>query len=168
MIVKKWLYSVSLCIALFNSVNVQAAASKIAVVNFAEIFQKLPAREAAAKKLEKEFAGRATELQRMEKDLQAKIANFQRDRSVMKESVRSQSEKEIQAQQQAFSTKAQQFEEDNRRRQAEERDTILKRIQEAVKTVAAQEGYDMVVDANTVAYSASGTDITATVLKKVK
>lgn len=164
---KKLLYSVSLCIALFNSLCVQAN-SKIAIVNVTEIFQKLPAREVAAKKLQKEFTGRATELQRMEKDLQAKIVKFQREKLVMKESVRNKSEKDIETQKKTFSTKAQQFDQDNLRRQEEERDGILKRIQEAVKTVAIQEGYDIVIDANSVAYSATGNDITSSVLNKVK
>ncbi len=72
------------------------------------------------------------------------------------------------AQREQFSQKAQAFEQDNRRRQMEERNKILSRIQDAVKVIASKEGYDVVVDVNATAYFAAGKDITADVLKQVK
>lgn len=166
-IVKKWLCAASLGLAMAASAGVQAA-DKIAVVNLASIFQQLPAREAVAKQLENEFKGRATELQGMERNLQTQMQNLQRDGSTMKASERTKKEQSIMAQREQFSTKAQAFEQDNRRRQAEERNKILSRIQDAVKTVATKEGYDVVIDANAVAYAGSSKDITADVLKQVK
>ena len=71
------------------------------------------------------------------------------------------------AQREQFSQKAQAFEQDNRRRQMEERNKILSRIQDA-KSVASKGGYDVVIDANAVAYADSSKDITADVLKQVK
>nr|WP_222941508.1 molecular chaperone Skp [Xenorhabdus sp. TS4] len=156
-----------LSIALAFSAGAQAA-DKIALVNVAEVFQQLPAREAVAKQLENEFKGRATELQRMESDLQTKIQKLQRDSSTMKASEREKLEKEVMAKRDDFAQKAQSFENDNRHRQMEERNKILNRIQDAVKVVAGKEGYDLVLDANTVVYSTSGKDITAEVLKQVK
>ena len=72
------------------------------------------------------------------------------------------------AQRENYSQKAQAFDQDNRRRQMEELNTILTRIQDAVKAVASKEGYDVVIDANAVAYAGSSKDITADVLKQVK
>ncbi|MBC8948184.1 MULTISPECIES: molecular chaperone Skp [Xenorhabdus] len=164
---KKILCAAGLSIALAFSAGAQAA-DKIALVNVAEVFQQLPAREAVAKQLENEFKGRATELQRMESDLQTKIQKLQRDSSTMKASEREKLEKEVMAKRDDFAQKAQSFENDNRHRQMEERNKILNRIQDAVKVVAGKEGYDLVLDANTVVYSTSGKDITAEVLKQVK
>ncbi|MBE8597467.1 molecular chaperone Skp [Xenorhabdus sp. BG5] len=164
---KKILCAAGLGIALAFSAGAQAA-DKIALVNVAEVFQQLPAREAVAKQLENEFKGRATELQRMESELQTKIQKLQRDGSTMKASEREKLEKEVMAKRDDFAQKAQSFENDNRRRQMEERGKILNRIQDAVKVVAGKEGYDLVLDANTVVYSTSGKDITAEVLKQVK
>nr|WP_152964104.1 molecular chaperone Skp [Photorhabdus khanii] len=166
-IVKKLLCAASLGIALAFSAGAQAA-DKIAVVNVGEIFQQLPAREVVAKQLENEFKSRASELQRMEADLQTKIQKLQRDGSTMKSSERANLEKDVMAKREEFGKKAQAFEQDNRRRQMEERNKILSRIQDAIKVVAGKEGYDVVVDANAVAYSVSGKDITASVLKQVK
>lgn len=164
---KKWLYAAGLGLVMASSASVQAA-DKIAIVNVASIFQQMPAREAVAKQLENEFKSRATDLQSQERDLQTKMQRLQRDGSTMKASDRSKLEKDVMAQREAFSTKAQQFEQDNRRRQAEERNKILSRIQDAVKSVASKEGYDVVIDANAIAYANNDKDITADVLKQVK
>lgn len=164
---KKWLYTAGLGLALATS-TVSQAADKIAVVNVSSIFQQSPQRAVVAKQLENEFKGRATELQSMERDLQTKMQRLQRDGSTMKASERSSLEKSVMAQRETFSTKAQAFEQDNRRRQTEERNKILSRIQDAVKSVATKEGYDVVIDANAVAYASNAKDITADVLKQVK
>ncbi|MCL6352559.1 molecular chaperone Skp [Pectobacterium polaris] len=164
---KKWLCAAGLGLVLAASASVQAA-DKIAVVNVSSIFQQLPQRETVGKQLENEFKGRASELQSMENDLQGKMQKLQRDGSTMKASDRSKMEKDVMAQREQFSTKAQAFDQDNRRRQNEERNKILSRIQDAVKAVATKEGYDVVIDANAVAYVANAKDITADVLKQVK
>lgn len=164
---KKWLYAAGLGLALATSTVAQAA-DKIAVVNVSSIFQQSPQRAVVAKQLENEFKGRATELQSMERDLQTKMQRLQRDGATMKASERSSLEKSVMAQRETFSTKAQAFEQDNRRRQTEERNKILSRIQDAVKSVATKEGYDVVIDANAVAYASNAKDITADVLKQVK
>lgn len=164
---KKWLYAAGLGLALAASASVQAA-DKIAVVNIANIFQQSPQRAVVAKQLENEFKGRATDLQAQERDLQTKMQRLQRDGSTMKAAERSRLEKEVMAQREDFSGKAQAFEQDNRRRQGEERNKILSRIQDAVKAVATKQGYDIVIDANAVAYAGSANDITADVLKQVK
>ncbi|RLR18217.1 molecular chaperone Skp [Sodalis-like symbiont of Bactericera trigonica] len=164
---KKWLYAAGLGLALATSTVAQAA-DKIAVVNVSSIFQQSPQRAVVAKQLGNEFTGRATELQFMERDLQTKMQHLERDGSTMKASERSSLEKSVMAQRETFSTKAQEFQQDNRRRQTEERNKILSRIQDAVKRVATKEGYDVVIDANAVAYATDSKDITADVLKQVK
>jgi len=105
----------------------------------------------------------------MESDLQSKMQRLQRDGSTMKASERSKLEKDVMAGRQEFSGKAQQFEQDRARRSNEERGKLVTRIQAAVKKVAADQDIDLVVDANTVAYTSNDVkDITADVLKQVK
>ncbi|CAK9884019.1 MAG: Chaperone protein Skp [Candidatus Erwinia impunctatus] len=165
---KKLLCAAGVALALVASAGAQAA-DKIAIVNVGSIFQQLPARTAVAKQLESEFKDRATELQGMETSLQSKMQRLQRDGSTMKAAERTRLEKEVMTQRETFATKAQAFEQDNRRRQAEERNKILSRIQDAVKKVADSGGYDVVIDANAIAYaSSSAKDITADVVKQVK
>lgn len=164
---KKWLYAAGLDLVL-ATVTVAQAADKIAVVNVSSIFQQSQEREIVAKQLENEFKSRANELRSMEYDLQTNMQRLQRDGSTMKASERNSLEKSVMAQRETFSTKAQAFEQDNRGRQTEERNKILGHIKDAVKSVATKEGYDVVIDANAVAYARDAKDITADVLKRVK
>jgi len=145
------------------------AADKIAIVNMNSLFQQVAQTTGVSKTLENEFKGRASELQSQENDLQSKMQRLQRDGSTMKASDRSKLEKDVMSQRQAFSQKAQAFEQDRARRSNEERGKLVNRIQSAVKKVAADQSIDLVVDANTVAYNSSDVkDITADVLKQVK
>jgi len=164
--VKKWLVAAGLGLAMAASAQ---AADTIAIVNMGSLFQQVAQKTGVSAKLESEFKGRASDLQSQESDLQAKMQRLQRDGSTMKASDRSKMEKDIMAQRQTFSQKAQQFEQDRARRSNEERGKLVTRIQAAVKSVAADQKIDLVVDANTVAYNSSDVkDITADVLKQVK
>lgn len=163
---KKWLVAAGLGLAMAASAQ---AADTIAIVNMGSLFQQVAQKTGVSAKLEGEFKGRASDLQSQESDLQAKMQRLQRDGSTMKASDRTKMEKDIMAQRQAFSQKAQQFEQDRARRSNEERGKLVTRIQSAVKSVAADQKIDLVVDANTVAYNSSDVkDITADVLKQVK
>lgn len=165
--VKKWLHVLGLGLVMAFSASAQAS-DKIAIVNIASIFQQMPAREVVTEKLEKEFKIRATDLQSQEQNLQTQIQRLRRDGSIMKASDRSKLEKDVMTQREVFSFKAQQFKQDSYRRQAEERNKILSRIQDAVIFVASKEGYDVVFDAKTIVYSNNSKDITAEVLQQVK
>ena len=163
---KKWLLAAGLGLAMANSAQ---AADKIAIVNMGNLFQQVAQKTGVSATLENEFKGRASELQRMEGDLQSKMQRLQRDGSTMKASERSKLEKDVMSQRQTFSQKAQAFEQDRQRRSNEERGKLVTRIQSAVKAVAADQSIDLVVDANAVAFNSSDVkDITADVLKQVK
>lgn len=163
---KKWLLGAGLGLAMATSAQ---AADKIAIVNMGNLFQQVAQKTGVSATLENEFKGRASELQGMENDLQSKMQRLQRDGSTMKASDRSKLEKDVMAQRQAFSQKAQAFEQDRQRRSNEERGKLVTRIQTAVKAVAADQSIDLVVDANAVAFNSKDVkDITADVLKQVK
>jgi outer membrane protein len=163
--VKKLLCAAGL--GLILSVSASAYAEKIAVISVGEIFQDIATKKAVSKQLEKEFKGRANELQNMEKDLQARAEKLQKNAA-------KPNEKDLQAfeaKRTDFLKKAQQFEQDNQRRQQEERNKILQTIKAATKAVAEKERYDVVVDENAVLYPenrSSLKNITDLVIKKVK
>ncbi|EMM4183709.1 MULTISPECIES: molecular chaperone Skp [Escherichia] len=160
---KKWLLAAGLGLALATSAQ---AADKIAIVNMGSLFQQVAQKTGVSNTLENEFKGRASELQRMETDLQAKMKKLQ---SMKAGSDRTKLEKDVMAQRQTFAQKAQAFEQDRARRSNEERGKLVTRIQTAVKSVANSQDIDLVIDANAVAYNSSDVkDITADVLKQVK
>ncbi|MGP3593547.1 molecular chaperone Skp [Vagococcus sp. WN89Y] len=145
------------------------AADKIAIVDMSNLLQQVAQTSGVSQTMKNEFGGRASELQRMETDLQTKVQRLQRDGSTMKASERTKLEKEIASGRQDFAQKAQAFEQDQARRSNEERGKLVTRIQAAVKKVAADQGVDLVVPSNAVIYNSSDVkDITADVLKQVK
>ncbi|MGP1928502.1 MAG: OmpH family outer membrane protein [Arsenophonus sp. NC-WZS1-MAG3] len=162
---KKLLCAVGLCLIL--SVSTNADAEKVAVINVGELFQNIAISKAVSKQLEKEFQGRDDKLQNMEKDLQAQAEKLQKNAA-------NPNEKDLQAfeaKRTDFLKKAQQFEQDNQRRQQEERNKILQTIKIATKAVAEKERYDLVVDVNAILYPENGSNlknITDLVNKKVK
>lgn len=145
---KKWLLAAGLGLALATSAQ---AADKIAIVNMGSLFQQVAQKTGVSNTLENEFKGRASELQRMETDLQAKMKKLQ---SMKAGSDRTKLEKDVMAQRQTFA-QAQAFEQDRARRSNEERGKLVTRIQTAVKSVANSQDIDLVVDANAVAYNSS-------------
>lgn len=165
---KKWLVAAGLGIALVTSASVQAA-SNIAVLNMGSLFQQVAQTSGVSSTLENEFKGRASELQGLETNLQTKMQRLQRDGSTMKAADRTKLEKQVMSEREAFAGKAQAFEQDRNRRSNEERAKLVTRIQSAVKKVADDKRYDLVVDASTVAYTGKDVpDITSDVLKQVK
>ncbi|MCV2518650.1 MAG: OmpH family outer membrane protein [Candidatus Lightella neohaematopini] len=144
------------------------ACNKIAMVNINNIFQQYPKRIEIAKKLENEFEHEANELQLMEHEIQNKIQYLQHYGSNMKINERNELENSLIKQRENFSNKAQEFEQNNRRRQAEERDKILVIIQNTVKNIAAKYKYDIVLDASTIVYSNKVKDITNEVLQLIR
>ncbi|MGP1924759.1 MAG: OmpH family outer membrane protein [Arsenophonus sp. NEOnobi-MAG3] len=162
---KKLLCAAALGLILF--VSASAYAEKVVVINVGEIFQNIVTSKAVSKQLEKEFKGRVDELENMERDLQAQGENLQK-------SAAKPNEKDLQAfeaKRTDFLKKAQQFEQDNQRRQQEERNKILQIIKIATKALAEKERYDVVVDINAVLYpenSSNLKNITDLVIKKVK
>ena len=71
---KKWLLAAGLGLAMVTSAQ---AADKIAMVNMNSLFQQVAQKTGVSNTLENEFKGRASELQRMEGDLQSKMQRLQ-------------------------------------------------------------------------------------------
>lgn len=165
---KKFLDTVFLGFILFVSSSVYA--EKIAIINVSDVFQDIATTKNISKQLEKEFKGRANELQNIEKDLQTQVENFQKNTN----NNFKPNEKDLQEFEDKridFIKKAQQFEQDNQHRQQEERNKILQIIKTATKSVALKERYDIVVDINSILYAKERLNlknITDLVIKKVK
>lgn len=96
---KKWLLAAGLGLAMVTSAQ---AADKIALVNMNSLFQQVAQKTGVSNTLENEFKGRASELQRMEGDLQSKMQRLQ---SMKPGAERTKLEKDVMAQRQTFSRK---------------------------------------------------------------
>ena len=165
---KKWLVAAGLGITLVTSAGAQAA-SEIAVVNMGSLFEQVAQKSGVSSTLDNEFKSRESDLQNQQTNLQTKQQRLQRDGSTMKAADRSKLESQIRSEGEAFVGKARAFEQDRNRRSNEERGKLITRIQAAVKKVADDKRYDLVVDISTIAYAGKDVpDITSDVLKQVK
>ncbi|UJF18894.1 OmpH family outer membrane protein [Vibrio sp. SS-MA-C1-2] len=148
--------------------NAAEAAQKVGYVNIQAVFQQLPQREAVSKKLRAEFKDRIDELKRMETDIKGKVDKLKRDGQLMSATDRTNAQRAIVSLESDYKLKAKALDEDNRRRQNEERQKLLMEIQTAVGKVAQQDGYDLVVDAQTVLYAKPADDLSKKVIEEVK
>ena len=150
------------------SLGVSATASaqnKMAVVDVGSIFQQLPEREEISQSLQREFSERIERMQQREEQIGQLRDRIQRDEEIMSEDEYNQSMMEFQQRVQEAQQAGQELNEEMRRRQNEERDRVLRRMQEVIAEVAEEEGYDIVLEANGVAYARGSYDISSRVLE---
>uniref|UniRef100_A0A1A9UKC6 Small ribosomal subunit protein uS2c n=1 Tax=Glossina austeni TaxID=7395 RepID=A0A1A9UKC6_GLOAU len=104
--------------------------------NSVNIFQKSPQQALAAKKLEIEFQDRATEIDLIQKDINAKIEILKINAKNMDTNARNALEEALTAQRENFSNKAKSFEHDQMQRQHEEQNKIVMQIKKIVQQIA--------------------------------
>ena len=147
-----------LVVSLFSfAVNVNSAELKIGYVQVDKILQEAPQTAESGKKLEKEFAPRSQELERMQKQIKDIETSIDKDALTMSEADRKNKERD-----------ASNLKIDFQRKQRELREDVnlQDRINKAVTAVSEAEAYDLVVYGG-VAYANKKIDITDKVLKSL-
>lgn len=152
------------CLAV--SLNVSAADLKIGYVQVDKILQEAPQTAESSKKLEKEFAPRTQELERMQKQIKDIETSLDKDALTMSETDRKNKERDASNLKIDFQRKQRELREDINLRKNEELANLQDRINKAVTSVSESEGYDLVVYGG-VAYANKKIDITDKVLKSL-
>ncbi|MCO6523491.1 MAG: OmpH family outer membrane protein [Candidatus Schmidhempelia sp.] len=160
---KKIIYALGLMIMLLTG-SVFAAEQKIAIVNVMYILQHMPEREAVSKTLNSEFESRAKTLQAQEKKAQEAAQRLQKENLTLSASDKKKLTEIIGA----FEEKAKAFSQDYHKRETEEVNKLLGRVQEAVSKLVKQENYSLVLKAEAAFYVNDTIDITEEVLAQVK
>lgn len=158
---KKLVYILGLSVVLFSGF---ASADKVAIVDVVHILQQMPQRETVGKALDAEFEARAKVLQEEEKKAEEAAQKLQKDAMVLSGSDKTKLNNIIKN----FEDKAQAFSMDYRKRESEEANKLIAKIQDAVKTIATKEKYDLVLKIEAAFYSTNSVDITEKVLEQVK
>lgn len=152
--------------ALVFSVQSNAADLKIGYVQVDKILQEAPQTAESSKKLEKEFAPRSQELERMQKQIKDIETALDKDALTMSENDRKNKERDASNLKIDFQRKQRELREDINLRKNEELASLQDRINKAVTSVSEAEGYDLVVYGG-VAYANKKIDITDKVLKSL-
>jgi len=169
-ILKKLVTAISLSALLVGasmSSAVIAAEQKIGVIDMATIFKNLPQREQVAQQLQSEFKERVESIQAIEKKMQALVEKQKRDGALMSNDEKTKMAREMESLQSDYQLKRKALEEDNRRRQGEERNKLLMKVQKAVNAIAKSDKYDIIMQSNAVAYINKEHDISAQVAAQV-
>ena len=118
------------------------------------------------KKLEKEFAPRSQELEKMQKQIRDLETALDKDSLTMSETDRKNKERDVSNIKIEFQRKQRELREDVTLRKNEELAALQDRINKAVTSVSETEGFDLVVYSG-VAYASKKIDITDKVLKSL-
>lgn len=140
-----------------------AAEMKIGFVNTDRVFREAGPAVKAQKKLEKEFASREQELQKLAKqarDLQTKL---EKEGVTMSESDRRTKERELANLNREFQRQQREFREDLNLRRNEELATVQERANKVIISIAESEKFDLILQE--AVYASPRIDITDKVLK---
>ena len=156
-----------LVVGLFSiAINANSAELKIGYVQVDKILQEAPQTAESGKKLEKEFAPRSQELERMQKQIKDIETSIDKDALTMAEADRKNKERDASNLKIDFQRKQRELREDVNLRKNEELGALQDKINKAVTAVSESEGYDLVVYGG-VAYANKKIDITDKVLKSL-
>ena len=158
--VRHLLVGLSLCTA---AGLVSAQDFKVGIVNLDRIFREANSAKAAQAKLEQEFSKRGKELADLQASLKAFGEKFERDAPTLTESQRASRQREGAELTRDFQRKQREYQEDLNGRRNEELQQVLDKANKAVRKVAEEEKYDLVIQE--VVYSSAKHDITEKVLK---
>ncbi|PKF80815.1 molecular chaperone [Vibrio sp. vnigr-6D03] len=168
---KTTLKAAALSLALLGTsffANAAEAAQKVGYVNTAQIFQALPQRESVLQKLQAEFKDQNAELQSLEAKLKTKIEQGRRDGELLGEDGIRKLQIEIGQLQAEYKIKAQSLEQNGQKREAQERQKLLKLIQDTIAKVAEKEGFDVVIDATSLQYAKPELNLSKKVIEQLK
>lgn len=141
----------------------QAQGTKIGFVSTEAILQDSKPAKAAQSKIESEFKGRDQELQNLANRLRSDAQRYDKDAPVLSESDRITRQRQLADLDADLQRKRREFQEDFNRRRNEEFSSIVDKAEAAIKKIAEEQGYDLIIqDAVTVS---PRVDITDQVMK---
>lgn len=140
-----------------------AADMKIGFVDVERIRRESAPAEQASRKLEKEFAPRAQELQRREAQIKSLQGQLDKEAMTMAESERRAKEQELARMGVDFQRMQREYREDLNMRRNQELATLFERADRVIKQIAEAEQFDLILQE--AVYRSSRIDITDRVLK---
>ena len=165
----KHFYSTTLAAAalafalLCGTAPVEAAELKIGFIDAERVNRESAPAEVASKRLEKEFAPRAQELQRRESQIKSLQGQLEKDSMTMSESDRRGKEQELARLSLDFQRLQREYREDLNLRRNQELQALFERANRVIKQIAESEKFDLILQE--AVYRSPRLDITERVLK---
>jgi outer membrane protein len=149
----------------FAAAPTLAADTKIGFVNTEKLLREAPLSVTAQKKLEREFAARDQELQKMAKQARDLQSQLDKDGVTMSDSERKNKERDLGNLNRDLQRQGREFREDLNLRRNEELGQIQERARKAIQDIARAEKFDLIVEQ--AVYFDPKIDITERVLKSL-
>ncbi len=147
-----------------TAINVEATDPiKIGVVNLERVLREAAPAIKAQKKLEKEFAVREQELQKVSKQIKDLQSSLEKETVTMSESERRTKEQDLARLNLDFQRMQREYREDANLRRNEELASVFERANKAVQEIAATEKFDLILQ--DAVYISPRIDITDKVIK---
>ena len=156
-----------LSVLLLTPVLGQAADIKIGFVNSSVLLEKAPQAGQAKQQLEQEFSSREEALREMRQEVQALESRLNREGVTMGESDRASLERELNRKLRDLQREQNNFRDDLNLRKNEELGKLQRLVLDAIREVAREQGYDLVLSEGVV-YSADRVEITGDVLERLE
>lgn len=144
-----------------------AADQKIGVVNFQEVMAKIPQSAAVVQSLKNEFKDQEAVIAQLEKDIKYFQEKKQRDSSLMSEKEKTELDTKIGELFKDYQAKGAALQQAAGARQKQEQGKIIALVRQAVDSVAAKNKFDLVLQAQAVAFVKPDANITDKVVEQV-
>ena len=142
----------------------QGADYKIGFVNTERLFREAAPAKRAQQKLEKEFAGRDADLQKITKQVRDLQAQLEKDGVTMAENDRRNKERDLANMTRDMQRMQREFREDLNLRRNEELAAVQERANKVIQQIAESEKFDLILQ-DPVVYASTRIDITEKVIK---
>ena len=139
-------FAISLILASAFAATPSLANSKIGFVNTEKLLREAPLSISAQKKLEREFASRDQELQKLAKQARDLQAQLDKDGVTMSDSERKTKERDLGNLNRDLQRQGREFREDLNLRRNEELGQIQERARKAIQEIARAEKFDLIVE----------------------
>jgi outer membrane protein len=154
----------ALAFVVAGAATAQAADYKIGFVNTERLFREAAPAKRAQQKLEKEFAARDAEIQKLAKQVRDLQALLERDGATMADAERRNRERDLANLSRDLTRSQREFREDLNLRRNEELASVQERANKVIQQIAEAEKFDLIIQ-DPVVYASSKIDITDKVIK---
>ncbi|HKE39761.1 MAG TPA: OmpH family outer membrane protein [Casimicrobiaceae bacterium] len=143
----------------------QGSEYKIGFINSERLFREAAPAKRAQQKLEKEFAGRDAEIQKLSKQVRDLQTVLEKDSVTMPEAERRDKERDLANKNRDLQRMQREFREDLNLRRNEELSAVQERANKVIQQIAADEKFDLIIQ--DVVYASPRIDITDRVIKSL-
>lgn len=150
------------------AVSAQAEEVKLAVVDMQVVLQKAPQIAKINEALTRQFKGRQDSIVKEQNALRKEAENLQKNAAVMKAADRSALENKLMTDENKVKSMVASFQSDLSKQQSESLHGFSQQLDSVVSKVAAQSGYDLVIQKGSTLYAKNNLDITQQILDALK